>query len=106
MGTGVLTAEVGQHVMKYTNAYKALFPAATVLLARHRQSHFLRLASTMRRALEPAKDVLLARLAPPAPAGAPRRLLVHTFSNGGCISGMHLDELVRRDGAFPSGLPA
>ncbi|KAK4701645.1 hypothetical protein P7C70_g4582, partial [Phenoliferia sp. Uapishka_3] len=79
-------------LQKYTDAYRLLFPAASIMLIRSHPKAFLRTASHARAALRPAHALLAARYHSVAP-GPNSPILVHTMSNGGAIQLMHLNEL-------------
>lgn len=96
------------HLEKYSSAYRLLFPAATILILRSRQSTFYSFRSSAK-ALEPAVRVVQQQIGPSSaqlklPTTPPPSILVHAFSNGGCRSVMQLDEQLRR--LNPDGLQA
>ncbi|KAL8281251.1 hypothetical protein RQP46_006285 [Phenoliferia psychrophenolica] len=77
------------HLQKYTDAYRLLFPAASIMLIRSSPNAFLRSSAHARAALRPAHALLAARYHSVAP-GPSSPILVHTFSNGGSINLQHL----------------
>ncbi|KAM0747405.1 hypothetical protein T439DRAFT_329132 [Meredithblackwellia eburnea MCA 4105] len=70
------------HLQKYTDAYRLLFPAASIMLIRSQPSGFLRSTRAQLNALRPAHALLAARYHSTKP-GTSSPILVHTFSNGG-----------------------
>ncbi|KDE08962.1 hypothetical protein MVLG_00686 [Microbotryum lychnidis-dioicae p1A1 Lamole] len=89
-----------KHLSKYVEGYHRVYPSSTILLVRSSQTSFYSRAETQRRALSPAVEFLRARLgdsgsAVPA-AGPSSGLLVHTFSNGGCLNLKMINEMMLR----------
>ncbi|KAG8928725.1 hypothetical protein FRC02_006537 [Tulasnella sp. 418] len=71
------------HIYKYTESYNRLYPAATQIIVRSRQSIFWQTEKVQIAYFQPAMKLFKDHgvINP----GSNDRLLVHTFSNGGCI---------------------
>ncbi|KAG0658291.1 hypothetical protein C6P46_005842 [Rhodotorula mucilaginosa] len=111
-GVVLLCAWMGaqlKHAVKYVDAYRKLYPNTTVVLVRSNPIDFFRRARFVE-AIQPAADLLRARVN--GLAGPKSDLLVHTLSNGGCLTLQELNEqLLRRPGAATGvattrGIPA
>ncbi|BGP47487.1 hypothetical protein JCM10450v2_003339 [Rhodotorula kratochvilovae] len=92
-----------KHVEKYVETYRKLYPTSAILLLRSSEADFFR-SSTLVRALSPAVDVLRARTSGYT-AGPSSGLLVHAFSNGGCLTLKTLNELLRAEGKTSDAQP-
>ncbi|GAA6056047.1 hypothetical protein JCM3770_006998 [Rhodotorula araucariae] len=92
-----------KHVEKYVETYRELYPTSAILLLRSSEADFFR-SSTLVRALSPAVDVVRARTSGYT-AGPSSGLLVHAFSNGGCLTLKTLNELLRADGKTGDAQP-
>ncbi|BGP39390.1 hypothetical protein JCM10449v2_003328 [Rhodotorula kratochvilovae] len=92
-----------KHVEKYVETYRKLYPTSAILLLRSSEADFFR-SSTLVRALSPAVDVLRARTSGYT-AGPSSGLLVHAFSNGGCLTLKMLNELLRAEGKTDDAQP-
>ncbi|BGP57893.1 hypothetical protein JCM8202v2_005542 [Rhodotorula sphaerocarpa] len=84
-----------KHAEKYVEAYRKLYPETTVLLVRSNPIDFFR-RSAFLAAIRPAADLLRSRTN--GLAGPQSDLLVHTLSNGGCLTLQELNEQLRRTG--------
>ncbi|GAA5933842.1 hypothetical protein JCM1841_001315 [Sporobolomyces salmonicolor] len=84
-----------QHAEKYVASYRTLYPSSPILLLRSSQTAFYGLGGDLNRALAPAVDLIRARSAT-GTAGPESRILVHVFSNGGCMTLKRLNELLTR----------
>ncbi|GAA5870928.1 hypothetical protein JCM3774_003483 [Rhodotorula dairenensis] len=83
-----------KHAEKYVDAYRKLYPDSTVLLVRSNPIDFFRRRRFVE-SIRPAADLLLAAKAGARGAGPQQSdLLVHTLSNGGCLTLQELNELV------------
>ncbi|GAA5926070.1 hypothetical protein JCM3775_005194 [Rhodotorula graminis] len=82
-----------KHVEKYAETYRTIYPTSSILLLRSMESDFFR-PSKLVHALVPAADVLRSRTSGYT-AGPSSGLLVHAFSNGGCLTLKTLNELMR-----------
>ncbi|BGO98833.1 hypothetical protein RTG_01033 [Rhodotorula toruloides ATCC 204091] len=89
-----------KHVEKYAETYRKLYPSSTLLVVRSNQRDFWQTAA-FAKTLSPAVDVL--RKGATYPAGPSSRLLVHTFSNGGCLTLKQLNELLRSSPSSANG---
>ncbi|BGP15464.1 hypothetical protein JCM10213_000180 [Rhodosporidiobolus nylandii] len=92
-----------RHIEKYLASYRELYPTASILLIRSDQRDFYSLGDRLARSLSPAVDLIRAHAARSssssstgAAAGPESNILVHVFSNGGCMSLKELNELLRR----------
>ncbi|GAA6007562.1 hypothetical protein JCM10207_006387 [Rhodosporidiobolus poonsookiae] len=89
-----------RHVEKYLQSYSSMYPSASILLVRSMESDFYSLRDRLTPALFPAVELLqahAARAGPPTDAVGPKStVLVHAFSNGGCMSLKALNELLRK----------
>ncbi|GAA5911565.1 hypothetical protein JCM5296_007211 [Sporobolomyces johnsonii] len=83
-----------QHAEKYVVSYRTLYPFSPVLLLRSSQTAFYGLSGDFNRALAPAVDLIRARST--GTAGPESRILVHVFSNGGCMTLKRLNELLAK----------
>ncbi|KWU43284.1 DUF829-domain-containing protein [Rhodotorula sp. JG-1b] len=95
-GVVLLCAWMGaqlKHAEKYVDAYRKLYPTTTVVLVRSNPIDFFRRARFVE-AIQPAADLLRARVH--GPAGPKSDLLVHTLSNGGCLTLQELNEQLLR----------
>jgi pimeloyl-ACP methyl ester carboxylesterase len=80
-------AAAPRHIAKYTEGYRRMFPAATILLI---QSYYSTVGATdnsMVNRLQPAVDVIKSFTPATGPIGP---LTLHCFSNGGGIIATHL----------------
>jgi hypothetical protein len=82
--------------MKYADQYKALFPLSTIMVIRSRQSSFYKFKTAQFNSVRPAQAFisqnypgLHLRPANQSP------ILVHSFSNGGCLSMMRVNQLLQ-----------
>lgn len=98
-GVVLLCAWMGaqlKHAEKYVDAYRKLYPNTTVVLVRSNPIDFFRRARFVE-AIQPAADLLRARVNG-MKAGPKSHLLVHTLSNGGCLTLQELNEQLLRRG--------
>ncbi|GAA5991889.1 hypothetical protein JCM10908_002256 [Rhodotorula pacifica] len=80
-----------KHAEKYVQAYHKLYPQSTVLLVRSNPIDFF-LRARFKSAIQPAAEYVLARTTPEKKSD----LLVHTLSNGGCLTLQELNEQILR----------
>ncbi|KAG8963106.1 hypothetical protein FRC03_003382 [Tulasnella sp. 419] len=81
------------HIYKYTESYHRVFPGATQIIVRSRPSLFWQSEKSQIAYFQPAMKLLKEHgvINP----GNNDRLLVHTFSNGGCIKMITLAKAIR-----------
>ncbi|GAA6058848.1 hypothetical protein JCM10212_002792 [Sporobolomyces blumeae] len=90
-----------KHMEKYIASYQNLFPTSPILLLQSSQSAFYSSSTSAqaRQAFTPAVDLIrkaAANQAAPFAVGRQSKILVHVFSNGGCMTLKWLnEELVR-----------
>ncbi|GAA5987260.1 hypothetical protein JCM11641_003385 [Rhodosporidiobolus odoratus] len=87
-----------RHAEKYLQTYREIYPAASLLLIRSNQRDFYSFGNRFSRSLAPAVEVIRAHSAGAhdiaSRAGPASSLLVHVFSNGGCMGLRELNELL------------
>ncbi|GJN89478.1 hypothetical protein Rhopal_002464-T1 [Rhodotorula paludigena] len=101
-----------RHIQKYCETYRQLYPRAAILVVRSNERDFFSSTATLTRSFMPAVDLLKAR-ASGFTAGPQSGLLVHIFSNGGCLTIKHINDLLRQSSVkgdarplLAKGLPA
>jgi len=98
---GWMDAQVS-HTIKYMDSYAKLYPHASQILVRSRQSYFWSGRKAKEASLAPAIDLLRKEgvFQPSAPS-----ILVHIFSNGGAFQLFELSRMLKSSD-LPSGRPS